>query len=500
MHDARPVRPKTASGTARGAADATVTPASVNVLALSSRPNAERTIYLDFTGGTVPAGSLWSYAEPLPYEAYTADGDPAVPSNEVERTAIYQAWQSVSEDFAPFNVNVTTANPGVEALRRDNAADSRFGVHTIITPAGAAMHERTCKQTCGGIAVLDVMDMTTVQPVWVFPPTWQSGRGIGKTSSHEVGHALGLLHDGQTEPLAEYYTGSTLWGPIMGGAMASVPMALWSSGDYPNPTATQDDLSVIAESFPRLSDDHAGFEAPTQIGDTGTGVIGDRTDADAFTFTARGKVTISVAGTPGATNLDASLRLTRPDGTLVAFEDNPPASVWDVNRLPDYLPATWRGMVGDVPTAMIAVVDGVGVADPQAGYSDYGSLGAYTLTVRPGPSAPRWKKVQWSRSQRYRRWTGVMEVTGSEGPLSITRAGHKPPGVKVTVADDGRTVRFRGWPQRVGTYRMRLTATDAWGDATTRKVTFRVSESKRTHATDKGTKRGGKDRGKKGGR
>lgn len=490
LHDPLPVRPRKDATLARVAAEDTPIPASVNVLGLASRPEAERTIYLDFTGGAIPAGTLWSYADPIPYAPYSADGDPAVPSSEVERTAIYQAWQTVAEDFAPFNVNVTTANPGMDALKRDNDRDPRFGVHSIITPPGSPAHERTCKQTCGGVAVLDVMDMSTVQPVWVFSPQWQWGRGIGTTASHEIGHALGLLHDGQGA--AEYYSGSNLWGPIMGGAMSNAALAHWSPGDYPDSTSPeQDDLAVIAESFPRLPDDHSGAEAPTPIGDTAVGVIGDRSDTDAFSFTTRGKVTISVAGVEGATNLDAGLSLTTPDGRTVAYEDNPPQSVWDIDQLPGYLPAVWRGDLGDAPVALVAAVDGVGASTPQASYSDYGSLGAYTVSVRPGPSAPRWVKERWSASQRHRWWSGVLRVTGSEGPVTITRAGDKPPGVRITTTPDGRTVRFRGWPQRVGVYRMRLTATDAWGDARTRKVTFRFTEFRYKHKGKKGDKKGG---------
>lgn len=486
MHDPMPVRPRTGAAPARAAAASTTIPASVNVLALASRPGAERTVYLDFTGGVLPAGTVWSYADSIAYAPYTADSDPAVASSEIERTAIYQSWQTVVEDFAPFDVNVTTADPGIEALRHDNVADTRFGVHAVITPAGQPVHQSTCRQTCGGIAVLDVMDMSTVQPVWVFPPAWQSGSGVGRTASHEIGHALGLLHDGDSG--AEYHTGSSLWGPIMGGVMSSAPLAHWSPGDYPGATASQqDDLAVIGKWFPHLPDDFAGPEAPTPIVDTAAGVIGDRTDTDAFSFAAAGKVTISVAGAPGATNLDAGLRLTAPDGTLLAYDENPPQRFWDLDALPGYLPATWRGVLGDEPVAMVATVDGVGVSDPEAGYSDYGSLGAYTLSVRPGPSAPRFKKVRWSSSQRYRWWTGVWQVVGSQGPVSIARAGDKPPGIKVSVAEDGRTVKFRGWPQRVGVYRMRLSATDAWGDATTRKVTFRFSEFQRKHPRGQGT-------------
>jgi methylenetetrahydrofolate dehydrogenase (NADP+)/methenyltetrahydrofolate cyclohydrolase len=65
------------------------------------------------------------------------------------------------------------------------------------------------------------------------------------TNSHEVGHTLGLRHDGRLIADEEYYaghgTGATGWGPIM-GAPFSKSLVTWSKGEYPDASRTEDDL------------------------------------------------------------------------------------------------------------------------------------------------------------------------------------------------------------------------------------------------------------------
>src|SRR5207253_2238246 len=79
------------------------------------------TIYLDFDGVDVTAESTWSTnasLAPGTYEGWDPMGDgPGL--TDAERTAIQDIWARVAEDFAPFDVDVTTADPGDGALRYD---------------------------------------------------------------------------------------------------------------------------------------------------------------------------------------------------------------------------------------------------------------------------------------------------------------------------------------------------------------------------------------------
>jgi hypothetical protein len=471
LFDPKPVRPRGLAAMRLAEVPATV-PAGVDVHALASRPGAERTIYLDFTGGVVPAGSIWSYSETIPYPAYTADGDHSAAFSPAEQVAIYRAWQTVVEDFAPFDVNVTTVNPGVEALRRTNETDPQFGVHAIITQAGIPAHERTCKSTCGGVAVLDSLDLTTVAPVWTFSPPWRPGEGIGTTTSHEIGHALGLWHDGHTDGY-EYHSGSVSWGPIMGGSMDSAAVSHWSNGDYLGATNHEDDLSVMSTWLPLLPDDHAASAPPVVFTGSASGVINDRGDSDAFTFTADGKVTVRVSPNETAPNLDATLALYSTDGQLLTRVDDV-RSDFTSAVAPVHLSATWR-VILDRPTTLVAVVDGTGSDQPGYSYSDYASIGHYTVSVTAGPGAPKWEKARWVAKVRARRWwSGVLRVTRSQGDLTIKRVGSKRGGLRIKVSEDGRGVRVFGRPHKVGMNKVRLVAVDQWGERTTYVAKVRV--------------------------
>ncbi|HIA01138.1 MAG TPA: hypothetical protein EYN66_04410, partial [Myxococcales bacterium] len=76
---------------------------------LHSNPGASKVIYLDFDGHTI----LWM-GEDFVYDAWNMEG-PDTSFSDTERTVIQLAWQSISEDFLPFDLDVTTEDPGTEA-------------------------------------------------------------------------------------------------------------------------------------------------------------------------------------------------------------------------------------------------------------------------------------------------------------------------------------------------------------------------------------------------
>ena len=112
---------------------------------LHSKPLSQRTIYLDFDGGTA-SGTAWhaNYpATPTTQPAWDPSGNGAGFDN-AELTKIQTVWQSVAEDYAPFDVDVTTADPGAAGIFRTNAADQAFGSHVLITPSVGA-HDAICR-------------------------------------------------------------------------------------------------------------------------------------------------------------------------------------------------------------------------------------------------------------------------------------------------------------------------------------------------------------------
>src|SRR4051794_14417008 len=94
---------------------------SLTVPAYNSLPGAFRKIFLDFDGnpaftwnnadgkGDYPVHGPGSTSAPIP--AYDMDGD-VNNFSAAETSEIQQIWAWVSEKYSPFNVNVTTVDPG----------------------------------------------------------------------------------------------------------------------------------------------------------------------------------------------------------------------------------------------------------------------------------------------------------------------------------------------------------------------------------------------------
>jgi hypothetical protein len=374
---------------------------------LNSLPGSNRTIYLDFTGHSL-AGTYWQlnikyvngvlvdgpdYTNlQMEMPAYDVDGNTAAFSN-LERQNIIDTWSAVAEDYAPFNVNVTTADPGDAALERTNGADSVFGARALITDTENVIGS-TCG--CGGIAYVDVFDYadwnTYLGPALNFAQNWFDGKTISDVVSHEVGHNLGLLHDGGVNPpetVAEgYYDGHDGWAPVMGVGYYE-PLVQFSNGTYTSGNNNQDDYAVaLGNGIDLRADDHGdarGTASALTNGTESSGYIATRTDVDYFSFVATATShVISVTSPSLSTNLDIQAKLFNSSDTLLSTT-NPNffrASTTSATGLDAVFTATTTP--GD--TYYIAV-DGVGYGSgTTTGYSDYGSLGEYRIDVAGDPA------------------------------------------------------------------------------------------------------------------
>lgn len=349
---------------------------------LASRPSASRVIYLDFDGQTV-SGSWWnqSYGEPIVAAPFSLDQKQTTAFSDTELAHIQQVWSAVAEDFAPFDVNVTTKDPGSAGIVRSTSADSHYGSRVLITQGGPVASG--CG--CAGIALVNTFDRVSsteyTQPAWVF--TSKSITYDALTVSHEVGHNFGLHHDGN--PIQAYHGGDGPWMPIMGGGQTR-KVAQWSKGEYPGATNTaEDDVAMIAAKAPHVADDHGGAEAPTPLvpGVPTDGRIATRTDQDSFSFTGQGETTVAVTSPATLPNLDVRLTIRDAHGRTVADVD--PAVSWDGTS---GLMASWSGTLA--PGAYAVTVDGIGSGDPSVSghYSDYGSLGRYAISLSTQPVPP----------------------------------------------------------------------------------------------------------------
>jgi len=342
-----------------------------DVFTLHSRPDSPHTIYLDFDGHTTE-NTEWRGGARIDAPPYDADGDPTTFSP-AERDAIYEAYLATAENFRPFDVDVTTQPPDEARINRTDENDGQFGTRVVITPLDAT----GCG--CGGQSYIGVFDKyvdhESYQPSWSYTGAGSTdGKLIAETASHEAGHTLGLLHDGTSGNA--YYQGHENWAPTMGAAQDQ-PITQWSKGEYRSPTNRQDDIKVMAgKGTPLAADD---FTTPHTYQGPITGVIGTDADTDVFAIHhPGGPLRAAATPAPYSPNLDIKLTLRNASGQVIATADPP---------IVRHSAVTAGGMDAhydaDLPAGdYTAEVEGVGYGDPGTnGYTGYGSIGQYTLTV-----------------------------------------------------------------------------------------------------------------------
>jgi hypothetical protein len=360
-------------------------------LHLHSRPGANRVIHLDFDGRVI-ASTGWNdgYSGGASFTAvaYDTDGLPGTFSA-AEEAFIGEAWARVAEDYAAFDVDVTTEDPGVAAIDRTSTSDGAYGTTAVITRGGPV----SARCSCGGIAYVGVFDWTPdhqyYQPALAFVESWYSAKDAAEIVSHEVGHNLGLSHDGNAS--TEYYDGQGAWAPLMGVGYYR-PLTQWSRGEYAGANNTEDDFAVMAShGAPLRGDDHGDTRsAATNLGGggsfAGSGLIRNRADVDWFAFSGSGATTVRVSPADSGADLDVRIELYNASGALVAASD-PPAAMVDASTVTG-LDAS-LSLTLPAPGVYSLRVDGVGFGDSASGYSDYGSVGQYRVTVTtvPPPAA-----------------------------------------------------------------------------------------------------------------
>jgi fibronectin type 3 domain-containing protein len=464
-----------------GEAISAAPPVTDLVFQLASLPGADKTIYLDFDGH-ITQDTSWnsSYGvATIVSPPYDLDGDPNSWTAQ-ELDIIRRSFIKVSEDFAPWNINVTTIDPGVDALMRFGTGDTQWGARVVITDDTFA----NCG--CGGHAFIGAFDDAVDEPTYVYNSSF---KGVSEAITHEVGHMLNLAHDGTTT--ANYYTGhpgtgSTGWAPIMGAAYYQ-PVSQWSQQEYfgannfdasANFGRGGDDIAIISSLSngngfgPRIDDfGNSAANATALIGSSPTvaGLINARTDIDVFSFSTNGgDIRLETSPDSAYANLDIEMTLRDSAGTIVA-RANP------ISELSAVIVVTVSAGTYTVE------IDGVGVGnpavDPPSGYTDYGSLGRYVLTGSLGetpppdteaPSIPSGLDADVGDGSVQLSWTANTEADLAGYTVYRSETGQAP--VAIATVSNVSPV-YSDTPESSGSYIYSVAAVDASGNESARSAT-----------------------------
>ncbi len=417
--------------------------------AYHSRPGAARHIYLDFNGGTV-SGTAWNTSAGVTtwnVKVWSQDSDITTYSD-AEQAWMKRVWQRVAEDYAPFDVDVTTD----AAFDPDNYSGNKDNVGWVLIcdttdKNGVALPHAGS----GGVAYIGVFGSSTYSPT--YQPAWvtsTNGGGdesvIAEAVSHEMGHNMGLSHDG-TSTLAYYGghgSGDVSWGPLMGtGYFRNVSQ--WSKGEYFDANQIQDDLAIIAGRIPYRTDDHGGTVGtatpltvtsgntiisttpendPTNASPVNKGVIERNSDVDVFSFyTGTGNVQLNAnpwiqpAGMRGG-NLDILLELYNQTGTMVATNNS--ASLTSAAISATLTQGYYYLYVRNTGT-------GTPAASSPSGYTAYGSIGQYFISGTIASATPPPVLTSITPTSGFAETVTALDVSGNgistSTSFKLTRSG-----------------------------------------------------------------------------
>jgi hypothetical protein len=312
----------------------------IDVLKLQSLPGAAKVYFIDYTPQLMSGAT--------------------VPKDQTKQD-VWQTWQSLSAMLSGYQVNVTTdravyaaagvANSGIANMRDVADGTSMCGISSFGSKSACQVNR------------------------------YRNGYSTGRILSHEVGHGIGLFHDGGN-PGGEYFNGfpSFQWTPLMGnvwpGDRWANALYQYSKGEYTSATQKQDDFTVVAKNFPFREDDipatrPLSIQGSTVSAQQNRGQINRNTDTDTFTFKVTGsggQVSLKIDRIEymGGSMLDVDASIVDAGGKVVVQHNAPAARH---AQLTATLPA------GDYSL----VVKGGGEGTPANGFSNYSSVGFYAI-------------------------------------------------------------------------------------------------------------------------
>ena len=294
----------------------------------------------------------------------------STPINNRTKEETYRIWQCAADQYSMYNMNVTTDVAVYNAAK--SASVSRTGTMKFVNADGRSN------------APLSSFGTTSAGTLYRNALHGEYGYGLGMTCAHEMGHQMGMSHDGgsaQSDP--EYFFGlpDVQWNAIMGnywrGSAWENQLFQWSKGEYNTATQKQDDLRIMASKVPYMKDDIATTK-PIEIDATGVissdknwGQIAENTDTDTFTFEVDGEgggvLNLRIDPIEYLRQLDVEAKIVDSKGATVATSNLP------VNRSAEFKNLNLTGGTYSL------VIQGGGELTPKTGFSNYSSLGYYAM-------------------------------------------------------------------------------------------------------------------------
>ncbi|MDR0901307.1 MAG: hypothetical protein LBM92_00865 [Opitutaceae bacterium] len=420
-----------------------------------SRPGSRNVLFLDF-GGMDIHDTEWNeqyHRAHFQAKPYDTDGDTTTFSA-AEQDAIIHIWERVAEDFAPFEVDVTTERPAVFTHTTGRALITAMKDRANVSMPGIEEGGSTA-----GIAFLNVFGEVNYAATYSVPGSHSSlpaaspaliyhdklgnnAASIAFATSHELGHHLGLHHDGPGQGTITgsgedsdfgYYgghgSGAISWSPIMGNGY-SRSVGQWSKGEYRNANNLEDDLAISAgkigyrgETASTSFDDADALTSGTDGCLGAEGVLLHTGDAHfhSVNLGSPGNISFTLAPfapsdgtTANGGNTDLRLELLDATGTVIASDNPANATNASLNR--NLAAGQW-----------LLRVTSTGAGNPLAssptGYTDYGSIGQYTLATNLLPSAPALDVALAASATAPRLWWFTGGDTSWHGQSGVTHDG-----------------------------------------------------------------------------
>jgi hypothetical protein len=272
---------------------------------------ANSTIYIDFGGENV-SNTIWN-----------TNGNINCAAANLQPAEIEKIITRVTEDFSPFNVNVTTDETVY------NATHPAKRMRVIVTETWEWFG------IAGGIAYPGSFTWGNNTPAFVFSTLlFYNEKFIAEAISHEVGHTLGLDHQraftSTCSFLSEYNTGSgnglTGWAPIMGNSYYH-NITTWHKGPTTSCGNTQDDVSIVGSILGFKQDELDKMNRAPELTAMSEGIINNSSDEDYFSVDLKNGGSIVAAphclGDGVGANLHVKINVYHKNGTLISSSSDP---------------------------------------------------------------------------------------------------------------------------------------------------------------------------------